>query len=133
MILNLSLLETQVEYALENHELSSLAAYAYGLCQKFNHYYHLFPVLAEKDPAVRSLRLRLVLLFKGKVEKLLACPGDRHTRTNVRRPDDPGRKPFQEIRQRAGGQRYLVPRWRRERSGASSAPTAPARPPPCAS
>jgi arginyl-tRNA synthetase len=75
MILQLSLLETQVEYALENHELSSLAAYAYGLCQKFNHYYHLFPVLAEKDPAVRSLRLRLVLLFKGQVERLLCLLG----------------------------------------------------------
>jgi arginyl-tRNA synthetase len=75
MILQLSLLETQVEFALENHELSSLAAYAYGLCQKFNHYYHLFPVLAEKDPGVRSLRLRLVLLFKSQVERLLCLLG----------------------------------------------------------
>ena len=75
MILHLSLLETQVEYALQNHELSSLAAYAYGLCQKFNHYYHLFPVLAEKDPARRALRLALVLLFKNKVEKLLFLLG----------------------------------------------------------
>jgi arginyl-tRNA synthetase len=75
MILSLSLLENQVEYALENHELSSLAAYAYGLCQKFNHYYHLFPVLAEKDPAVRATRLGLVRIFKDKVEKLLAVLG----------------------------------------------------------
>ncbi len=75
MILNLSLLENQVEYALENHELSSLAAYAYGLCQKFNHYYHLFPVLAEKDAAVRSARLGLVRIFKDKVETLLAVLG----------------------------------------------------------
>jgi arginyl-tRNA synthetase len=75
IILNLSLLETQVEYALANHELSSLAAYAYGLCQKFNHYYHLFPVLAEKDLAVKNLRLTLILLFKNKVEKLLHIIG----------------------------------------------------------
>ena len=75
MILNLSLLETQVEYALQNHELSSLAAYAYGLCQKFNHYYHLFPVLAEKDAEIRNLRLSLMLIFKNKVEKLLAVMG----------------------------------------------------------
>jgi arginyl-tRNA synthetase len=75
MILTLSLLENQVEYALENHELSSLAAYAYGLCQKFNHYYHLFPVLAEKDAAVRAARLGLVRIFKDKVEKLLAVLG----------------------------------------------------------
>jgi arginyl-tRNA synthetase len=75
MILNLSLLETQVEYALANHELSSLAAYAYSLCQKFNHYYHLFPVLAEKDVDIRNLRLILILLFKEKVEKLLHIIG----------------------------------------------------------
>jgi arginyl-tRNA synthetase len=75
MILNLSLLENQVEYALENHELSSLAAYAYGLCQKFNHYYHLFPVLAEKDPRVQASRLGLMRIFKNRVEKLLAVLG----------------------------------------------------------
>jgi len=75
MILNLSLLDLAVEYALQNHELSSLAAYAYGLCQKFNHYYHLFPVLAEKDAAIRKLRLSLMLIFKNKVEKLLAIMG----------------------------------------------------------
>ncbi len=75
IILNLSLLEIQVEYALANHELSSLATYAYSLCQKFNHYYHQFPVLAEKDPAIRNLRLTLILLFKNKVEKLLHILG----------------------------------------------------------
>jgi arginyl-tRNA synthetase len=75
IILNLSLLETQVEYALANHELSSLAAYAYALCQRFNHYYHLFPVLAEKDALVRDLRLALIRLFKDKVEKLLHIIG----------------------------------------------------------
>lgn len=75
LILHLSLLEIQVEFALQNHELSSLAAYAYGLCQKFNHYYHLFPVLAEPDPALRSLRLGLVLRFKNKIETILSLLG----------------------------------------------------------
>ena len=75
IILNLSLLELAVEFALQNHELSSLAAYAYGLCQKFNHYYHLFPVLAEKDAGIRNLRLSLMLIFKDKVEKLLTVMG----------------------------------------------------------
>jgi arginyl-tRNA synthetase len=64
-----------VEYALQNHEISSLAAYAYGLCQKFNHYYHLFPMLAEKDPELRALRLGLLLLFRNKVAKLLVLLG----------------------------------------------------------
>ena len=75
IILTMSLLELQVEYALANHEISSLAAYAYSMCQKFNHYYHVFPVLAEKDLAIRNLRLNLILLFKNKVEKLLHVIG----------------------------------------------------------
>ncbi len=75
LVLHLSLLEIQVEFALQNHELSSLATYAYGLCQKFNHYYHLFPVLAEPDPARRYLRLGLVLLFKNKIETTLSLLG----------------------------------------------------------
>ncbi len=75
LILHLSLLEIQVEFALQNHELSSLATFAYGLCQKFNHYYHLFPVLAEPDPVLRSLRLGLVLLFKNKIEAILSLLG----------------------------------------------------------
>ncbi len=75
LVLNLSLLQAQVEFALANHEISSLAAYAYGLCQRFNHYYHLFPVLAEKDPRVRALRLGLVLMFKDKVGQLLSLLG----------------------------------------------------------
>ena len=75
IILNLSLLEPAVEFALQNHELSSLATYAYGLCQKFNHYYHLFPVLAEKDAKIRNLRLSLMQIFKNKVEKLLTVMG----------------------------------------------------------
>ncbi len=73
--LHLSLLEIQVEFALANHEISSLAAYAYGLCQRFNHYYHLFPILAEKDPAIRCLRLALVLMFRDKVGQLLSVLG----------------------------------------------------------
>ncbi len=75
IILSLSMLENQVEYALENHELSSLAEYAYGLCQKFNHYYHLFPVLAEKDPLVKTLRLVLIRIFKNRAGKLFTVLG----------------------------------------------------------
>ena len=75
LILNLAQIELQVEYSLENLDLSSLASFTYLLCQKFNHYYHLFPVIAEPNPKVRALRIILVLLFKDKLEKLLQTMG----------------------------------------------------------
>lgn len=75
LLLHLSLLEAQVEFSLQNHDLASLAAYAYGLCQKFNHYYHLFPVLSEPDGARRALRLALALLFKERIETILSLLG----------------------------------------------------------
>jgi len=75
MLLELSLVEIQVELALSNHELSSIANYTYSLCQKFNHFYHLFPIIAEKNIELKRLRLQLILLVKAKLEKLLAMMG----------------------------------------------------------
>lgn len=75
MLLDLSLLELQVELALENHELSGIASYTYGLCQKFNNYYHLFPILSEENKHLKHLRLQTVLLAKNTLEKCLAIMG----------------------------------------------------------
>ncbi|MCP5047780.1 MAG: arginine--tRNA ligase, partial [bacterium] len=75
ILLELSLLELQVELALSNHELSAITSYTYSLCQKFNHYYHLFPIMKEKNEQLKGLRLQLVLLVKDKLEKLLGMMG----------------------------------------------------------
>jgi arginyl-tRNA synthetase len=75
ILLELSLLELQLELALENHELSGITSYTYGLCQKFNNYYHLFPIVAEKDEQLKRLRLQTVLLVKNSLEKLLGIMG----------------------------------------------------------
>lgn len=75
ILLDLSLLELQVELALENHELSGIASYTYGLCQKFNNYYHLFPILSEKNEQLKHLRLQTVLLVKNTLGKLLGIMG----------------------------------------------------------
>ncbi|MCP5101782.1 MAG: arginine--tRNA ligase, partial [bacterium] len=75
ILLELSLLETQVELALSQHELSGIANYTYSLCQKFNHFYHLFPIVSEKDEGLKSLRLQLILLLKSKLEKLFNIMG----------------------------------------------------------
>jgi arginyl-tRNA synthetase len=75
ILLELSLIETQVEMAISNHELSGIANYTYSLCQKFNHFYHLFPILAEENVQLKHLRLQLILLVKAALEKLFSIMG----------------------------------------------------------
>ncbi|MCI0470201.1 MAG: arginine--tRNA ligase [Candidatus Aminicenantes bacterium] len=75
ILLHVSLLETQVELAIRNSEISIIANYTYTLCQKTNHYYHLFPIIAEKNLEIKHIRLSLILLVKNKLEKLLALMG----------------------------------------------------------
>lgn len=75
MLLELSLVEIQLELALSSHELSGITNYTYSLCHKFNHFYHLFPIIAEKNPVLKNLRLRLILLLKAKLETLFFIMG----------------------------------------------------------
>ena len=75
ILLDCSMLEVQVELAIGNHELSVITNFTYSLCQKFNHYYHLFPVIAEKNQQLKNIRLNLILLVKNKLEKLLSIMG----------------------------------------------------------
>jgi arginyl-tRNA synthetase len=75
ILLYLSLMEAQVELAIKNSEVSVIANYTYTLCQKANHYYHLFPIIAEENQEIKHIRLSLILLVKNKLEKLLALMG----------------------------------------------------------
>ncbi|MCK4762202.1 MAG: arginine--tRNA ligase [Candidatus Aminicenantes bacterium] len=75
ILLSLSLLEVQVELAVEKHEVSVAANYTYTLCQKTNHYYHLFPIVVEENREIKHIRINLILLVKQKLEKLLSIMG----------------------------------------------------------
>ncbi|MCR4396398.1 MAG: arginine--tRNA ligase [Candidatus Saccharicenans sp.] len=50
-------LDEEVLRAIATLEFSGLAKYTFNLCQKFNSYYHHYPVLAEKDQERQNLRL----------------------------------------------------------------------------
>ena len=75
LLLQISLLDSQVEFALESSELSVITSYTYGLCQKCNHYYHHFSILAEKDPKIKRLRLNLIGLIRRKLQVLFEIIG----------------------------------------------------------
>lgn len=75
ILLHISQMDSQIEFAIENRELSVVTTHAYALCQKFNHYYHIYPVISEKSSDIRTLRLSLILLIKKKLERLLGIIG----------------------------------------------------------
>ena len=52
-----------VEQAIRSLEPSVVARYAFSLAQRFNHFYHQFPVMQEADPNLKSARILLTHLF----------------------------------------------------------------------
>ncbi|MCK4837057.1 MAG: arginine--tRNA ligase, partial [Candidatus Aminicenantes bacterium] len=75
ILLQVSQMDLQIEFAIESKELSVITSYTYSLCQKFNHYYHLFPIISEQRLDIKKLRLSLILLIKKKLEVLFGIIG----------------------------------------------------------
>jgi arginyl-tRNA synthetase len=75
IVLQISTSDSQIEFAINNQEISGIANFTYSICQKFNQYYHLYPIIAEKRIPVKQLRLSLVLLVKKKLENLFYIMG----------------------------------------------------------
>ncbi len=56
-------------------ESSHLAKFTFNLCQRINTYYHHYPVLAEENPDLRSIRALTLSLTRGTLEKALSLMG----------------------------------------------------------
>src|SRR5262249_51694814 len=65
----------QVSPAVAGLELSLLAKYAFALAQRFNTFYHRYPVMKETDPRWRRLRVVLTALFIARMRGVLALMG----------------------------------------------------------
>ncbi len=74
-LLNLSLLEHQIDFAIKSDEISLISNYTYSICQKFNNYYHKYPIVSEKNKEIKNLRISLLLLTKNRLEKLFSILG----------------------------------------------------------
>lgn len=64
-----------VRRAVETLELSMLANHAFALCQKFNSFYHKYPILNEADPDVRRQRAACADAFRQTMRGLMALMG----------------------------------------------------------
>jgi len=61
--------------AVDNLELSYLAKYAFTLAQRFNSFYHKYPVMKESDPGWKEARIVLTWLFISRMRQALDLMG----------------------------------------------------------
>ncbi len=64
-----------VNLAVEHLELSQVAKYAFTLAQKFNSFYHKYPVMKEPDPLWKEARVALTYLFIAGMRPVLGVMG----------------------------------------------------------
>jgi arginyl-tRNA synthetase len=75
LVLTAASLEEEVLRSVAALEFSHLAKFAFLLCQKFNAYYHKYPVLAEENAAVRAFRLLVLRTVKEQLHTALGLMG----------------------------------------------------------
>jgi arginyl-tRNA synthetase len=75
LVLYGSQFEEEVLRSAKSLEFSHLAKYAFNLSQKFNTYYHQYPVLAEENKGVRAVRLLTLRYIKEQLKSALMLMG----------------------------------------------------------
>ncbi len=75
LILYAAQLEEEVLHSIRSLELSHLAKFSFNLCQKFNAYYHLYSILAEKNQEVKKIRIMTIHSIREVLKKALSMMG----------------------------------------------------------
>lgn len=75
LVLEAARLDEVAEQAIRTLELSILAKYAFGLAQRFNAFYHQYPVISETDPDTRIWRAAAVSFFRTQLTQALSLMG----------------------------------------------------------
>jgi arginyl-tRNA synthetase len=75
LILTAASLEEEVLRSVAALEFSHLAKFAFLLCQKFNGYYHKYPILAEPAKPVRAFRLLTIRYIREQLQCALGLMG----------------------------------------------------------
>ena len=67
--------DEEVLHSLRSLEFLHLAKYTFNLCQKFNAYYHRYPILNEKDPALKKTRILTIYYIRETLQTALSLMG----------------------------------------------------------
>jgi arginyl-tRNA synthetase len=75
ILLTAASLDEEVLRSVAGLEFAHLAKHAFLLCQKFNGYYHKYPVLAEENTEIRTFRLLVLRTVKEQLHGALGLMG----------------------------------------------------------
>ncbi|MBI4169179.1 MAG: arginine--tRNA ligase [Acidobacteria bacterium] len=75
LLMQIARFRETVAQALETLELSQIAKYAFALAQKFNSFYHKYPVMKEPDARWKTARVVLTHLFLAQMRHAFALMG----------------------------------------------------------
>lgn len=75
VVLYASQFEEEVLHSIRSLEFSHLAKFSFNLCQKFNAYYHLYSVLAEKRKEIKRIRILTIHSIKETLKSALFLMG----------------------------------------------------------
>jgi arginyl-tRNA synthetase len=75
MLMQIARFRETVAQAVDSLELSQIAKYAFGLAQRFNSFYHKYPVIKEPDPRWKEARVILTFLFAAQMRRAFDLMG----------------------------------------------------------
>jgi arginyl-tRNA synthetase len=75
LLLQIARFQETVAQAVESLELSQIAKFAFSLAQKFNSFYHKYPVMKEPDERWQRARVVLTYLFREQMSRALEVMG----------------------------------------------------------
>jgi len=68
-------MDEEVLHSLRSLEFLHLAKYTFNLCQKFNAYYHKYPILNEKDAEIKRVRILTIYFIREVLKTALELMG----------------------------------------------------------
>jgi arginyl-tRNA synthetase len=67
--------EEEVLHSIHSLEFSHLAKFSFNLCQKFNSYYHVYPILAEENKDLKKIRILTIYGIREVLRQALFLMG----------------------------------------------------------
>lgn len=75
LVLYAAQMDEEVLHSVRSLEFLHLAKYTFNLCQKFNAYYHKYPILNEENPDLKQIRILTIFYIRETLKTALSLMG----------------------------------------------------------